>query len=93
MRIDVVKEIDKHNKETWMFNVFNLNQIVFVGFLLEEKPLKKRVWRIKKQWSVYSRSLSDNSLKEPILMEDIKDEAIKKAQSLIKVISWNEFKN
>ena len=90
MRIEVTKEIDKHTRQTWQFNMFDLN-IVFVGYLVEEKPPRKRTWKIVKIWDKYS-SRHENSLEEPTLQEHIKQEAIEITSKRLKVFTWEEWK-
>ncbi len=53
MRVEVTKEVSKHLRQTWQFNMFNLS-VVFVGYVVEEKPPRKRKWRVIKQWDKYT---------------------------------------
>lgn len=91
MRIEVTKEVDKHTRQTWVFNLFDLN-LVFVEYFLEEKPPRKRKWRITSKWDRYRRDRF-NDMKEPELQNHIKREVLDKVKGLVKVITWNEWKN
>ena len=93
MDIEIIREINKNTRQVWEFNVFDFNKIVFVGYSLRKKPFTKRIWRIKEKWSVYGRKVELYSIKEPELQKHIKDEALKKAESMLRVITWSKFKN
>jgi len=90
MRIEITKKIDEYKRETWVFNMFEMN-IVFITYFIEEKPLRKRLWRINYKWSKYSRRY-ENTIDEPKLNEHIKQEAINEAIKKLIVLTWDEWK-
>tara|TARA_R110000803_G_scaffold205438_1_gene272099 strand:+ start:425 stop:700 length:276 start_codon:yes stop_codon:yes gene_type:complete len=90
MRVEVTKNVNENLRQTWQFNMFDLN-VVFVGYVVEEKPPRKRKWRGTKKWDRYARKY-ENSLEEPTLEEHIKREALENAQSMVKVLTWSEWK-
>lgn len=91
MRVEVTKEVNEHLRQTWKFNMFDLN-LVFVGYVVEEKPPRKRKWRITEKWDKYERRCENTIKEEPKLEEHIKRDALEKAQSMIKVMTWDEWK-
>ncbi len=92
MRISVEKYANKHLRQTWYFNVFDMS-VVFVEYVVEEKPPRKRKWRITDRWDTYGRRY-DNSIKEePKLQGHIRREALVKAQGLVNVMTWKEWES
>ena len=90
MRVEVIKNVNDNLRQTWQFNMFDL-RIVFVGYVIEEKPPRKRKWKITKKWDRYAGRL-ENSLEEPKLEEHVKLEVSQKVQDMIKVMTWDEWK-
>ncbi|MEI6578392.1 MAG: hypothetical protein WCN92_02880 [Eubacteriales bacterium] len=87
MRIEVIIDIDKNNREVYGFNLFDLTA-VFVSYSKQIKP--KRTWLVEKGWDKYAR---DNGMPEPVLPDLIKELAFKKMEQFIKVLTWAEWKN
>ncbi len=88
MRIEVIEQIDKHSREVWEFNTFDFNAVL-VGFRKEEKPPKKRVWRITAKYDRYDKRGS--SLKKPEKLPNwVKIEAVEKLKGFIKVMMWDD---
>lgn len=87
MRIEVEKNIDAETKDTWHFNLFDLNA-VFVGWTRESKPKGKRKWVIVDSWDKYSR---DKQI-EPPLPEQIRSEALSEVYKLIRIFTYDEWK-
>ena len=82
--------IDDYKRNVWIFNAFDFN-IVFVGFQKEEKPPRKRLWRITKKWGKYSHR--DNNITEPIYIPNhVKEKVRTEILNKIKVITWEEWK-
>ena len=90
MRIEVVKQIDAETKETWSFNMFDLNA-VFVGWHKEVKPKGKLTWKIIEFWDKYGRREYKMS-EEPILSLGIRSEVLDKVLENVKVNTWSEWK-
>lgn len=90
MRIDVIKEIDKHTRQVWGFNLFDLTA-VFVEFTIEEKPPRKRKWVVIKRWDKYENR-HENRVEEPILPDEIREEAFREVCNFVKVKTWSEWK-
>lgn len=90
MRISVENLINTELKEVFTFNQFDLN-IVFVEYLVMEKPKGKRLWKVTNKWDKYSRT-DYIQLHEPILSEDIKDLVLKKTVEQIKILTFKEWK-
>lgn len=91
MRVIITKDVNKHLRQTWLFHIFDLN-IVFIGYTVEEKPPRKRKWTITKIWDKYSRR-HNTMIEQPIVQEHIKHEALEKVQNMLKVLTWEEWKN
>lgn len=91
MIITVTKQINEHLRQTWQFNMFDLNA-VFVKYIVEEKPPRKRLWRITGKWDKYDRIHNNTIKEEPILEDHIKQAALEQAKSMIKVMTWQEWK-
>ena len=91
MRIEVVRQIDTETNEVWSFHLFDLNA-VFVAWHKETKPKGKRKWQITEFWDKYGVSNGQMS-GEPILPEDIKNEALIKITERLRVFTWDEWKH
>jgi len=91
MRVEIVKEVNRHLRQTWMFHIFDLN-IVFIKYKVEQKPPRKRKWTIIELWDKYGRR-HDTMIEEPVVQEHIKREALEKVQNMLKVLTWEEWKN
>ena len=91
MRVKVTKNVNEHLRQTWEFNMFDLN-VVFVGYVVEEKPARKRKWRVSKKWDRYGRRYENSIKDEPTLEDHIKREVLEKAQSMVRVLTWAEWK-
>lgn len=90
MRIEIEKQIDAETKETWSFNMFDLNA-VFVAWRREVKPKGKRKWTIEKFWDKYGRR-EYTMVNEPVLPDIIRSEVLEKVMQYIKVHTWDEWK-
>jgi len=90
MRIEVIEQIDKHNREVWDFNAFEMT-LVMVGKRIEEKLPRKRNWKVTAKFDRYNKR--DSSLPEPDKIPNwVKIEAAEKMKSFIKVMTWDEWK-
>ncbi len=89
-RISIRKELDQETAEEFEFASFDFD-IVFIGYRIESKPKGKRNWKTVKFWDKYSQR--DSTIEEPVLSLGIRAEVLEKAQSLIKIKTWNEFKS
>lgn len=89
MRITLINELDDFNREVYGFNVFDFN-IVFVEYSKEEKPKGKRTWKRTQWWDNYR--LRDSTCQEPPLTFEIRQIALEKVSSYLKVLSWDEWK-
>ena len=90
MRITIEKQIDSETRETWGFNLFDLNA-VFVCWHREVKPKGKRKWVIQDFWDKYGRR-DHRLVVEPVLPDNIRSEVISEIMKYIKVHTWNEWK-
>jgi hypothetical protein len=86
MRIEVIIDIDKNNREVYGFMLFDLTA-VFVSYSKQTKP--KRTWLVETGWDKYAR---DNRMEEPVISYEIKNLAREQVQSYIKVLTWAEWK-
>ena len=95
MRIEVIKNIDKHNRQVWSFSLFD-TKLVLSSYTVESKPPRKRKWRIVNIWSTYTDIMrnygEDQKLKEPELQRHIKAAAIKELNKQISCLTWSEYK-
>lgn len=90
MMITVYKNNDDENREAFDFNCFGFT-IVLVGYSIQVKPKRKRIWVTKAFWDTYRER--DSSIKEsPTIPEDIKQRAINHISGLVKVMTWREWK-
>lgn len=90
MKVEVVKEINKHLRQTWVFNMFDLN-VVFVKYMAEERPPRKRIWRVTDMWNKYSSR--NSNIEEPHLTDKLRSEALGVVMSKIRVKTWDEWKS
>jgi hypothetical protein len=90
MRVDIERPIDEYTRETYQFNVFDLNA-VFVGYVVETKPKRAKKWKVDGLWDKYRDR--DSSLEEPKLPQGIIDEVIETITSKICVLTWAEWKS
>lgn len=90
MRIIVEKEISNTERESYEFNMFDLTA-VFVLYFKEEKPKGKRKWTVTKVWDRYNHRSSQ--IPEPELPFGISAECRAKVCDLVRVKTWQEFKN
>ena len=90
MRVNVISELNKEERQVWEFNLFDLN-LVLVGYRYEKKPKGKRKWRSEYFWDIYNERGS--TMKErPVLVGSIRRRALKQVQKLIRVLTWKEWK-
>lgn len=90
MRLDVVKQIDAETREVWSFNLTGFN-VIFVWWSIETKPKRKHNWTIEECWDAYGRSTA-RMVKEPVLPESIRNEALLEVMKYIRVRTWDEWK-
>lgn len=90
-RIEVINQIDDHNREVYRFNWLD-QKVIHSHYSLEEKPPRKRKWRTVKSWDRLDNRM--NRIKEePKLPDHIREQAYKKACEQIKVMTSEEWKN
>lgn len=90
MRIEVEIEQSQMVREVWEFNVFD-QSVVFIRYCLMEKPKGKRKWSTINLWDKYKRTYQ-NTCKEPVLPDSIKELAKQKLVDMITVKTWGEWK-
>ena len=89
MRIEVEIIIDSETREYYGFNLFECMNCIFVTYHQESKPKGKRTWKRTKFWDKYSRQ---STIQEPELTQNVRELALEKAKSLIKVKTWKEWR-
>lgn len=88
MRIEIVEKIDSENQKVYGFNLFDLTG-VFITYHTENKAKGKRTWTITHFWDKYGRN---STIDEPELPLIIKEAALAKIQAMIKIHTWDEWK-
>jgi len=91
VKIEIVKQIDAETRERWGFLMFEVTA-VFVGWHKETKPKGKRNWLNVAFWDKYAR-MDYRMADEPKIPESMKAEVIQEITELLKVKSWDEWKN
>jgi len=93
MKIEVIKVINKEEREVYSFTLFLTSsdqiQCVFTEYQYQVKPSAKKMWRREKYWNTYE--LRHSNTEEPKLSLGIMSEANKLTQERVKVLTWNEF--
>lgn len=90
MTLTIEINVDSETREYYGFNVFDDMSCVFVSFRTESKPKGKRKWKRTNFWDKYSQR--DSTIPEPVLTQNIKDLALERIISLIKIKTWDEYK-
>ena len=90
MQIEVIKQIDGENRETYRFNMFD-TIAVLVRYFKENKPKGKRTWKIVAFWDTYNTI--ESKIEEPELSESIRNEALNELFKLCQVKTWAEWKS
>lgn len=90
--IHVYNEISKGKRERFDFNDFGSLNLVFVGYSIEEKTDRQRMWRRVAWWDNYN--LRDCTIKTaPTLTDEVKEQAKAQVIELIRVMTFPEWKS
>lgn len=75
-------------RQKWVFHLFDFN-LVFTSYIVEERMKGK--FKETHRWDKF-KDYTNSIKEEPVLEQHIKNEALDKIKSMIKVVTWDEFK-